>query len=150
MTLSVCVGVYVCVHTRHKRIFISPFFLSRWAGNKARQKMRQGWWLIRWLVTGMAILSLMTHSWGQDTEGRNSQHCGEPPQASPCSFTSSCMAKMKLKLCGEKGDVSLLEKQHDEKDKEKHNSTNLMLCQIDCLFANCCSMDLQSKSEMTF
>lgn len=73
--------------------------------------MQRGWWLIRWLVTGMAILSLMTHSWGQDTEGRNSQHCGEPPQASPSSFNSlNCVGK---------GDVSLLEKQHDDEDQKQ-------------------------------
>ncbi|XP_014838553.1 PREDICTED: protocadherin-15 isoform X4 [Poecilia mexicana] len=41
----------------------------RWAGNKARQKMRRGRWLVRWLGTGMAILTLLTHSWGQATEG---------------------------------------------------------------------------------
>ncbi|XP_055358409.1 protocadherin-15 isoform X2 [Betta splendens] len=29
--------------------------------------MRRGWWLIRWLGTGLAILSLLSHSWGQDT-----------------------------------------------------------------------------------
>ncbi|XP_041866277.1 protocadherin-15a isoform X2 [Melanotaenia boesemani] len=29
--------------------------------------MRRGWWLVRWLGTGMAILSLLIHSWGQDT-----------------------------------------------------------------------------------
>ncbi|XP_016523419.1 protocadherin-15 isoform X4 [Poecilia formosa] len=31
--------------------------------------MRRGRWLVRWLGTGMAILALLTHSWGQATEG---------------------------------------------------------------------------------
>ncbi|XP_017164552.1 protocadherin-15 isoform X3 [Poecilia reticulata] len=31
--------------------------------------MRRGRWLVRWLGTGMAILALLTHSWGLDTEG---------------------------------------------------------------------------------
>ncbi|XP_062422490.1 protocadherin-15-like isoform X1 [Pungitius pungitius] len=37
--------------------------------------MRRGWWLVRWLGTGMAILSLLTHSWGQDTEGWQYEEC---------------------------------------------------------------------------
>ncbi|KAM6916717.1 protocadherin-15-like [Xenentodon cancila] len=37
--------------------------------------MRRGWWLVRWLGTGMAILSLLTHSWGQDTEDWQYEEC---------------------------------------------------------------------------
>ncbi|KAG7511495.1 protocadherin-15 isoform X5 [Solea senegalensis] len=37
--------------------------------------MRRGWWLVRWLGTGMAVLSLLTHSWGQDTEGWQYEEC---------------------------------------------------------------------------
>ncbi|KAF7659590.1 hypothetical protein LDENG_00295730 [Lucifuga dentata] len=37
--------------------------------------MRQGWCLIRWLGTGMTILSLLTHSWGQDTEDWQYEDC---------------------------------------------------------------------------
>ncbi|XP_034753519.1 protocadherin-15a isoform X9 [Etheostoma cragini] len=37
--------------------------------------MRRGWWLIRWLGTGMAILSLLSHSWGQDTEDWQYEEC---------------------------------------------------------------------------
>ncbi|XP_040905746.1 protocadherin-15a [Toxotes jaculatrix] len=37
--------------------------------------MQQGWWLVRWLGTGMAILSLLTHSWGQDTEDWQYEEC---------------------------------------------------------------------------
>ncbi|XP_028459007.1 protocadherin-15 isoform X4 [Perca flavescens] len=40
--------------------------------------MRRGWWLIRWLGTGMAILSLLTHSWGQDTEECKLSRPGPP------------------------------------------------------------------------
>ncbi|TNN57315.1 hypothetical protein EYF80_032504 [Liparis tanakae] len=58
--LSVFGSVYVRSSRAHQQ--------DAWAGNKARQKMRRGWWLVRWLGTGMAILSLLTHSWGQDTE----------------------------------------------------------------------------------
>lgn len=55
--------------------------------------MQRGWWLVRWLGTGMAILSLLTHSWGQDTEGMSSQHRGDHPQASPDSVNRSYAAK---------------------------------------------------------
>ena len=72
------------------------FCVSRWAGNKAWQKMRRGWWLVRWMGTGMAILSLLTHSWGQDTEGKSSQPWGEPPQASPPSLNCGSSAKREL------------------------------------------------------
>ncbi|XP_070833158.1 protocadherin-15-like [Chaetodon trifascialis] len=37
--------------------------------------MQRGWWLVRWLGTGMAILSLLTHSWGQDTEDWQYEEC---------------------------------------------------------------------------
>ncbi|XP_025753395.1 protocadherin-15 isoform X8 [Oreochromis niloticus] len=37
--------------------------------------MRRGWWLVRWLGTGMAILSLLTHSWGQNTEDWHYEEC---------------------------------------------------------------------------
>ncbi|XP_030298236.1 protocadherin-15 isoform X6 [Sparus aurata] len=37
--------------------------------------MRRGWWLVRWMGTGMAILSLLTHSWGQDTEDWQYEEC---------------------------------------------------------------------------
>ncbi|XP_037637635.1 protocadherin-15-like isoform X7 [Sebastes umbrosus] len=37
--------------------------------------MRRGWWLVRWLGTGMAILSLLTHSWGQDTGDWQYEDC---------------------------------------------------------------------------
>uniref|UniRef100_A0AAQ4Q911 Protocadherin-15 n=1 Tax=Gasterosteus aculeatus aculeatus TaxID=481459 RepID=A0AAQ4Q911_GASAC len=40
--------------------------------------MRRGWWLVRWLGTGMAILSLLTHSWGQDTEECKLSRPGPP------------------------------------------------------------------------
>ncbi|XP_034753524.1 protocadherin-15a isoform X14 [Etheostoma cragini] len=40
--------------------------------------MRRGWWLIRWLGTGMAILSLLSHSWGQDTEECKLSRPGPP------------------------------------------------------------------------
>ncbi|XP_075997829.1 protocadherin-15-like [Genypterus blacodes] len=40
--------------------------------------MRRGWWLIRWLGTGLAILSLLTHSWGQDTEKCKLSRPGPP------------------------------------------------------------------------
>lgn len=72
------------------------FLLSRWAGNKAWQKMRRGWWLIRWLWTGMAILSLLTHSWGQDTEGMSRQQRGKHPQVSPSSVNCNCTATRTL------------------------------------------------------
>ncbi|XP_034041388.1 protocadherin-15a isoform X2 [Thalassophryne amazonica] len=37
--------------------------------------MRRGWWLVTWLETGMAILSLLGHSWGQDTEDWQYEAC---------------------------------------------------------------------------
>ncbi|XP_028278961.1 protocadherin-15-like [Parambassis ranga] len=37
--------------------------------------MRRGWWLVRWLGTGMAILSLLNHSWGQNTEDWQYEEC---------------------------------------------------------------------------
>ncbi|XP_047459724.1 protocadherin-15-like isoform X4 [Mugil cephalus] len=37
--------------------------------------MQRGWWLVRWLGTGMAILCLLTHSWGQDTEDWQYEEC---------------------------------------------------------------------------
>ncbi|KAM4598964.1 protocadherin-15-like [Fundulus diaphanus] len=37
--------------------------------------MRRGRWLVRWLWTGMAILSLLTHSWGQDIEDWQYEEC---------------------------------------------------------------------------
>ncbi|XP_043993270.1 protocadherin-15a isoform X2 [Gambusia affinis] len=37
--------------------------------------MRRGWWLVRWLRTGMAILTLLTHSWGQNTEDWQYEEC---------------------------------------------------------------------------
>ncbi|XP_068183627.1 protocadherin-15-like [Antennarius striatus] len=37
--------------------------------------MQRGWWLVRWLGTGTAILSLLTHSWGQDTEDWQYEEC---------------------------------------------------------------------------
>ncbi|XP_027133962.1 protocadherin-15 isoform X1 [Larimichthys crocea] len=40
--------------------------------------MRRGWWLVRWLGTGMAILSLLAHSWGQDTEECKLSRPGPP------------------------------------------------------------------------
>ncbi|XP_041645580.1 protocadherin-15a [Cheilinus undulatus] len=40
--------------------------------------MRRGWWLVRWLGTGMAILSLLNHSWGQDTEECKLSRPGPP------------------------------------------------------------------------
>ncbi|XP_039994772.1 protocadherin-15-like isoform X5 [Xiphias gladius] len=40
--------------------------------------MQRGWWLVRWLGTGMAILSLLTHSWGQDTEECKLSRPGPP------------------------------------------------------------------------
>ncbi|XP_045926253.1 protocadherin-15-like isoform X1 [Micropterus dolomieu] len=40
--------------------------------------MRRGWWLVRWLGTGMAILSLLTHSWGQNTEECKLSRPGPP------------------------------------------------------------------------
>ncbi|XP_072246982.1 protocadherin-15-like [Leuresthes tenuis] len=40
--------------------------------------MRRGWWLVRWLGTGMAVLSLLTHSWGQDTEECKLSRPGPP------------------------------------------------------------------------
>lgn len=60
-------------------LFFFPLPLdSRWAGSKAWRKMRRrGRWLIRWLLSGMAIVSLVTRSWGQDTEGKRK------PGASP-------------------------------------------------------------------
>lgn len=36
---------------------------------------RRGRRLIRWLLSGMAIVSLMTHSWGQDTEDWQYEEC---------------------------------------------------------------------------
>lgn len=128
-SVSVCACVRVCVCTLDIKGYSYPPFLSRWAGSKARQKMRRGWWLIRWLVTGMAILSLMTHSWGQDTEGRNSQHFGEPPQASKCSFNSSCTAKMKLELCGKRwcftiGKADWFKKKKKKSPKKNQHKTN--------------------------
>nr|XP_046257906.1 protocadherin-15-like isoform X6 [Scatophagus argus] len=40
--------------------------------------MRRGWWLVRWFGTGMAILSLLTHSRGQDTEECKLSRPGPP------------------------------------------------------------------------
>ncbi|XP_043993271.1 protocadherin-15a isoform X3 [Gambusia affinis] len=40
--------------------------------------MRRGWWLVRWLRTGMAILTLLTHSWGQNTEECKLSRPGPP------------------------------------------------------------------------
>ncbi|XP_047459722.1 protocadherin-15-like isoform X2 [Mugil cephalus] len=40
--------------------------------------MQRGWWLVRWLGTGMAILCLLTHSWGQDTEECKLSRPGPP------------------------------------------------------------------------
>ncbi|XP_016523420.1 protocadherin-15 isoform X5 [Poecilia formosa] len=37
--------------------------------------MRRGRWLVRWLGTGMAILALLTHSWGQATEDWQYEEC---------------------------------------------------------------------------
>ncbi|XP_008427621.1 protocadherin-15 isoform X5 [Poecilia reticulata] len=37
--------------------------------------MRRGRWLVRWLGTGMAILALLTHSWGLDTEDWQYEEC---------------------------------------------------------------------------
>ncbi|XP_070398657.1 protocadherin-15 isoform X3 [Nothobranchius furzeri] len=37
--------------------------------------MRRGRWLVRWLGTGMAILSLLTYSWGQNTEDWHYEEC---------------------------------------------------------------------------
>ncbi|XP_053731192.1 protocadherin-15-like [Synchiropus splendidus] len=37
--------------------------------------MRRGWWLVRWLGTGMAILSVLTYSCGQDTEDWQYEEC---------------------------------------------------------------------------
>ncbi|XP_017286287.1 protocadherin-15 isoform X5 [Kryptolebias marmoratus] len=37
--------------------------------------MQRGWWLVRWLGTGMAILSLLTYSWGQNTEDWQYEEC---------------------------------------------------------------------------
>ncbi|XP_027863420.1 protocadherin-15-like isoform X2 [Xiphophorus couchianus] len=37
--------------------------------------MRRGRWLVRWLGTGMAILALLTHSWGQNTEDWQYEEC---------------------------------------------------------------------------
>lgn len=108
---------------KHEWNILSPMFLSRWAGNKAWQKMRRGWWLVRWLGTGMAILSLLTHSWGQDTEGMKSQHRGERPQASPSSVNCCCSAKRKLIMLKRKCFFSLLEDQHGRKAfVQQHNS----------------------------
>lgn len=39
--------------------------------------MPRGWWFVRWLGTAMAVLSLLTHSWEQDTEGRSAAHITE-------------------------------------------------------------------------
>lgn len=58
-----------------------PLSLSRWADSEAWQKMRRGWWLIRWLGTGLAILSLLTHSWGQDTGGERCKHSEVSPSS---------------------------------------------------------------------
>ena len=100
-------------------------FLSRWAGNKAWQKMRRGWWLVRWLGTGMAILSLLTHSWGQDTEGMSSQRRGEHPQASPSSVNCSCTAKRKLVMW--KGNVSFHCQRTSMVVKPLYNSITILL-----------------------
>uniref|UniRef100_A0A1A8B108 Protocadherin-15 n=1 Tax=Nothobranchius furzeri TaxID=105023 RepID=A0A1A8B108_NOTFU len=40
--------------------------------------MRRGRWLVRWLGTGMAILSLLTYSWGQNTEECKLSRSGPP------------------------------------------------------------------------
>ncbi|XP_016523418.1 protocadherin-15 isoform X3 [Poecilia formosa] len=40
--------------------------------------MRRGRWLVRWLGTGMAILALLTHSWGQATEECKLSRPGPP------------------------------------------------------------------------
>ncbi|XP_037829568.1 protocadherin-15 isoform X3 [Kryptolebias marmoratus] len=40
--------------------------------------MQRGWWLVRWLGTGMAILSLLTYSWGQNTEECKLSRPGPP------------------------------------------------------------------------
>lgn len=73
-------------------IFICLFAFScslfRWAGNKAWQKMGRGRWLVRWLGTGMAILSLLTYSWSQDTEGMRSLYIVDHFQASPFIHTA--------------------------------------------------------------
>ncbi|KAM4607527.1 protocadherin-15-like [Polymixia lowei] len=37
--------------------------------------MRQGWCVFRWLGTGMAILSLLAYSWGQDLEDWQYEEC---------------------------------------------------------------------------
>lgn len=63
------------VDWRYEWIILAfSFFWCRWAGTKPWQKMQQGQWLIGCLGAGMAILSLISHSWGQDTEGTNSQN----------------------------------------------------------------------------
>lgn len=62
--------------------------------------MQQGRWLIGCLGAGMAILSLISHSWGQDTEGTNSQNTLQP----------SCLQLTQWRFCqqetGNKGKVT--------------------------------------------
>ena len=128
MCVCACVCVCVCVYFGHScaclcagwltktwmknTLSLSFFCVSRWAGNKAWQKMRRGWWLVRWMGTGMAILSLLTHSWGQDTEGKSSQPWGDTPQASPPSVNCGGNAKRELVMLKRQCFFALSEDQH--------------------------------------
>lgn len=50
---------------------------------------RRGRRLIRWLLSGMAIVSLMTHSWGHDTEGKRKPRAF-PRCIQPVSQSAGC------------------------------------------------------------
>lgn len=50
--------------------------------------MRRGRWLISWLGTGMAILSLLTHSWGQGTDDWMYDECSLTRGGNPATLVT--------------------------------------------------------------